>query len=402
MTTIAPDTLEPATVLATGVKARVLMLDLLSIVPYYTSELSSALARRGDVDLQLGAITYYLDRACYERQGLSFAPGLLDVVSRIPRLPRVIRRASKTAEYLVNLASLRVRRQADVIHVQFLPLVLFGSGLELRFLRSAQRRGVKVVYTVHNVLPHDASSRLRARYAEVYEMADRLICHDQAACSRLIEDFGVKPRKISVIAHGPLLTPQTFKPTATKRSSQCLILWQGILRPYKGVDFLLDAWQQVRSRGKSACLAIVGGGDEAIERQVREKVAVLNLNDSVPLDLRFVSVEELQSYHQAADVIVYPYREVTTSGALMTGINYGKAILASRLPAFEQTLCHDRNALLADYGNAAEWALQLERLIGDASLRCRLGESLRASSSATPGWDEIASQTVACYEAVLA
>jgi glycosyltransferase involved in cell wall biosynthesis len=333
---------------------------------------------------------------------LSFAPGLLNVVSRVSHLPRAVRRITKTAEYLINLASLRLRGRADLVHVQFLPLLLFGSTLELRFLRSLQKNGVKVVYTVHNVLPHDARPNLRSLYAKVYRLADHLICHDPSARLRLMEEFGIAPNRISVIAHGPLLRSEPHGSAGNSARARlgvaddaCLVLWQGILRPYKGVDFLLDVWRRVKDT--SARLAIVGGGDEAIEREIREKVGALNLSGSVRLDPRFVSVEELQDYHAAADVLVYPYREVTTSGALMTGIGYGKAVLASRLPAFEQILRHERNALLADYGDVAEWSLQLARLIADARLRGRLGSSLSTGCN----WDDIAAQTVACYESVL-
>lgn len=392
-----------------AIKTRVFMLDLLSIVPYYTSELSAALLRRSDIELELGAITYYLDPGCYERHGLTFAPAVLDVVSQSPKLPRAARRVSKTVEYLANLGrlSLRFRKhQPALIHVQFLPLLLFGSSLELRFLRSLRQAGIGIVYTVHNVLPHDASPSLQSHYAELYRLADHLICHDLPARRKLMEDFGQDPSRISVIAHGPLLLPAERDSSEAARlrlgvsRNDCLLLWQGILRPYKGVEFLLDAWRRVRTLGKPACLAIVGGGDEALERRIREKVAALNLTQSVRLDLRFVSVPELQDYHAAADVLVYPYSEVTTSGALMTGLGYGKAVVASRLPAFEQILNHNQNGLLATYGDAADWSLQLERLIADPALRRRLGESLRRNSS-SPDWDQIAGQTAACYESVL-
>jgi glycosyltransferase involved in cell wall biosynthesis len=413
MTPTAPVGIEPTVALPqqpVAAAARVFMLDLLSIVPYYTSELSAALLRGHGVELELGAIAYYLDPDCYRRQGLSFSPAIQDVVSRAGRLPRPIRRIAKTVEYLANLTRLWVRFQTakpDLVHVQFLPLVLFGSSIELRFLRSLRRRGVRIVYTVHNVLPHDASPHLRSHYADLYNLADHLICHDVPSSRQLIQDFGQARSRISVIAHGPLLTPDRHDTSEAARRrlglsmSECLMLWQGILRPYKGVEFLLDAWRHVRTFGKPARLAIVGGGDEAIERRIRAKVAELNLTNSVKLDLRFVSVPELQDYHAAADVLVYPYSEVTTSGALMTGIGYGKAVIASRLPAFEQILRHDRNALLAAYGDVEEWSRSIERLIADPALRRRLGESLRGGSSAVPGWDCIARQTVACYHSVL-
>ena len=83
-----------------------------------------------------------------------------------------------------------------------------------------------------------------------------------------------------MIAHGPLLT--AAPPSAVEAGTPvrrrlgigpevCLVLWQGILRPYKGVDFLLDAWQQVQAR--SACLAIVGGGDAGLERRSGRRCA---------------------------------------------------------------------------------------------------------------------------------
>jgi glycosyltransferase involved in cell wall biosynthesis len=389
---------------------RVFMLDLLSIVPYYTSALSAALLRTRGVDLELGAITYYLDRDCYRRQGVCFAPGVIDLVSRSSHLSRPLRRIAKTVEYLANLTRLWLQFRGDkhdLIHVQFLPLLLFGSSIELRFLRALRRQGVRIVYTVHNVLPHDASLNLRSHYAHIYNLADHLICHDVPSSGRLIEDFGQSPSRISVIPHGPLLTPDRTHTSAAARhrlglaQRECVILWQGILRPYKGVEFLLDVWSKVRTFGKPACLVIVGGGDDSIERRIREKVNALKLTNSVRLDLRFVSVEELQDYHAAADVLVYPYSEVTTSGALMTGLGYGKAVVASRLPAFQQILRHNHNALLAAYGDIDEWSLEIERLIADPALRRRLGEALRDGSNEVADWDRIAAKTVDCYRGVL-
>jgi len=400
---------EPAMPHQTAVAVRVCMLDLLSIVPYYTSALSAALLRGQSVDLELDATTYYLDRECYRRHNLTLAPGVVDVVSGYG-LPRLLRRTFKTIEYLANLTRLwaRVRtNKPDLVHVQFLPLVLFGSSIELLFLRSIRRQGIRIVYTVHNVLPHDAPVHLRSHYAKLYNLADHLICHDVPSSRKLMDDFGQARSRISVIAHGPLLAPDRSNTSEVARRrlglsrSECLILWQGILRPYKGVEFLLDVWRGVRTIGKPARLAIVGGGDEAMERRIREKVAALKLTNRVRLDLRFVTVPELQDYHAAADVLVYPYSEVTTSGALMTGIGYGKAVVASRLPAFEQILRHDHNALLASYGDLGEWSRRLEDLIADPALRRRLGESLRHGPGAVPDWDQIAAETVACYNSVL-
>ncbi|HME05718.1 MAG TPA: glycosyltransferase, partial [Bryobacteraceae bacterium] len=314
---------------------RVFMMDLLSIVPYYTGHLCEALDNRADIQLEVGAIRYYLDPDCFERMGLRTAPGL-DIVSRLKSIPRPLRRVFKTAECLFNLCVLAARftrRKPDILHVQFVPMVLFGLPFELWFLRFAKRQGIQIVYTVHNVLPHDEGERHRSLYRRLYALAGGLICHDFAARQRLVDEFGCDAARISVIPHGQLLAPrQPITQSAARQrvgipQDVRLVLWQGILRPYKGVGFLLHAWRQVCESAPKAQLAIVGTGDEALLEEVRNQVAALGLSDSVKLALRFVTLSELEDLHTAADILVYPYAEATTSGALLTGIGYGKAIV---------------------------------------------------------------------------
>ena len=182
---------------------------------------------------------------------------------------------------------------------------------------------------------------------------------------------------------------------------QVLVLWQGILRPYKGVPFLLDAWKQVQAATGRACLAIVGSGDEEQIKGIHEQVAALGIASSVRLELRFVSVEELADFYLAADILVYPYSEITTSGALMTGIGYGKAIVASRLPAFDHLLRNGDNAMLISYGDVEDLVQTLLRLIGEPRLRLRLGESAQESHRSGPKWTDIAASTAHCYELAL-
>jgi len=132
-------------------------------------------------------------------------------------------------------------------------------------------------------------------------------------------------------------------------------------------------------------------------RAVEAEVQSLEIEGRVHLELRFVSVEELDGYHEAADVLVYPYSEITTSGALLTGIVRGKAIVATALPAFEQILRHDNTALLVPYGDVAALSATLLRLIRHPELRAQMGERLRRSQAGIASWSEIAEQTRECY-----
>jgi len=404
---------EPVSVSRTdayGRGLRVYMMDLVSNVPYYTGHLSAALGRMEGLRVTLGSITYSYDPAFFHRRGLRNDPGVLDFTYRLPKLPASLRRGAKLVESLVNLAAVAARfstSRPDVLHVQFTPLVNYGLPFEIWLLRLARRLGIRIVYTVHNVLPQDTGERHRRTYEHIYRQADRLICHDQAAAVRLVGEFAIAPERISVIPHGPLFLPAgEISPKAARRrlglrEDECVVLWQGILRPYKGVAFLLDAWRRVADHNLGARLAIVGVGDDDQVRQVRRQVSELGLADQVRLELRFVSLDELTDYYSATDILVYPYSEITTSGALMTGIGYGKAIVASALPAFERILRDGENALLVPYGKVDALAECLSGLICCPELRRRLADGLNASQSAVTGWTDIAAQTRDCYAAAV-
>jgi glycosyltransferase involved in cell wall biosynthesis len=383
------------------------MMDLWATVPYYTAYLSRALLAEG-VDVTVGSISYYLDPDCFSSRGIKVDPGLLDVVGKFP-LPRLPRRALKLLEALVNLAALTVRflvSPPEVIHVQFLPMLKWHLPLDFWFLEFCRKRGSKIVLTVHDLLPHDTGDTLKATFLELYQMADRIICHSEHVRARLEAEFSVSRDEVSVIPHGPFFydltvpdaeqTVLSFEPDP----GRVLVLWQGIILPYKGVDLLLRAWQLVEAQGGNCQLTIAGTGTPELLSQIREQVKHLELK-RVELQLRFVSARELVALYRAADVVVYPYRAITTSGALATGLALGKTIVASDLPVFRELLTNRESALLVDPQNPVELAGALIELAEDAGLRERLSSRVRAMDFGDKSWLAIAKETEKAYEEAL-
>ena len=383
------------------------MMDLWATVPYYTAYLSRALLAEG-VDLTVGSITYYLDPECFSSRGIKVDPGLLDVVGKFS-LPPVPRRVLKLLEALVNLSALTLRflvSPPEVIHVQFLPLLEWRLPLDFWFLEFCCKRGSKIVLTVHNLLPHDTGETLKGTFLELYRMADQLICHSDHIRARLVAEFSVPFDKVSVIPHGPFFydlpvagpeqTPHGFE----EEPSRVLVLWQGIIFPYKGVDLLLRAWQRVEAHGGNCRLVIAGTGTPELLEQIREQVKSLGLK-RVQLQFRFISVRELVELYRAADVVVYPYRAITASGALATGLALGKTIVASDLPVFHELLTHGESALLIDPEDSVKFADALIELAQDAGLRERLARGVRAMDFGEQSWISIAKKTVLAYESAL-
>jgi glycosyltransferase involved in cell wall biosynthesis len=382
------------------------MMDLWATVPYYTAYLSRALQQE-NVNLQVGSISYYLDPACFTTRGIHLDPGLLDVVGRF-HLPKLPRRVLKFPEAMLNLAALTARftiAPPDVIHVQYLPMLKWRVPLDLWFLEFCRRRGSKIVLTVHDLLPHDTGERYKTTFAKLYALADALICHSDSIRVRLVAEFAVPQEKISVIPHGPFfydlpatVTEQTLA-GFTLNPNQPMVLWQGIIFPYKGIDLLLTAWQQVEAAGAVASLVIAGTGAPELLDQIRTQVAALGLK-RVNLHFRFISTEELVALYRAADIVVYPYRAITTSGALATGLALGKTIVASDLPVFRELLTDNLNARLVSPLDTTALAAALTGLLREPATRERLAQQVRAMRFGDESWLSIAKSTAAVYNAV--
>ena len=387
-------------------RPRVFMMDLWATVPYYTAYLSRALLQE-HVDLTVGSISYYLDPTCFSRRGIKLHPGFLDVVGKF-RLPRLPRRILKLLESILNLSALTVRfliSPPEIIHVQFLPMLLSRLPLDLWFVQLCRRRGSKIVLTVHDLLPHDTGEAHKQAFGDLYQMVDGIICHSDSIKTRLEKEFNVPKEKIAVIPHGPFfydLPATNFEQTVRSfglEPGKLLVLWQGIIFPYKGIDLLLNAWQKVEAHNEDVCLLIVGTGSPEISEQIREQISHLGLK-LVKLHLRFISSEELVALYRAADVVVYPYRAITTSGALATGLALGKTILASDLPVFRELLTDRKNALLVDPQNSAALAAGLIELSDNFPLRQRLAASVQAMDFGDQSWLFIGKKTVEAYENV--
>jgi glycosyltransferase involved in cell wall biosynthesis len=383
----------------------VFMMDLWATVPYYTAYLSKALLKK-HVNLMVGSISYYLDPGCFSNRGVKLAPGFMDVVGKF-RLPRLPRRVLKFLESLLNLAALSVRflvSPPDIVHVQFLPMMTERLPLDLWFVHLCRRRGSKIVLTVHDLLPHNTGDIHKQIFHDLYQKVDRIICHSESIRERLAVEFSVKEGKVAVIPHGPFFydLPATAEQTLQSFEldpRKLLVLWQGIISPYKGIDLLLEAWQKVEATLEDVQLLIVGTGPTELLDQIREQIRSLKLQ-RVQLHPRFISAEELVALYRATDIVVYPYRAITTSGALATGLALGKTIVASNLPVFRELLTDRENVFFFDPQNPVDLANALTQLLENALLRERLAENVRKMNFGEESWLSIAELTIECYKFV--
>ena len=380
----------------------ILVLDLTSRTPPYDRRLCEALQKRG-CNVELWAAGCHTDD--FDKIAVPRCRGLIDLAVHIPGLSAQTIKYVKGSEYIVNLIGLAVylwRVRPDILHVQWLPLLETLPQIELAFLQMCDRLGIPVVYTVHDILPLDQQNSHWATYRRVYHSADRLICHTEKTQHRLVEGFGVSSASTCQIPHGPLLDTAADLEQEAARNAQSLprdrpiALLFGVLRPYKGVETLITAWQQVEQHVPEALLIIAGGGQEDYVSEIREKIEEANTS-AVQTRLQFLPEEELSDLIAAADLLVYPYRRITQSGALLAGMNAGKAIVASRVGGLKETLDDDSTGQLVPPDDPEALAEALADLLSHPNKRRRLAQAAQSLVNKRFSWDVISEKTVNCY-----
>jgi len=382
-------------------------MDLLCITPMYDRYLCKALQARNPLTV-LGAISFHLDVNYFNRFGVHRQPGLLDCVAKLRLRSNALRQGLKAIEYIINLLNLFIcftLSSPEVIHVQWIPLIT-KVPLELWFLRVLKKRGIRLVYTVHNILPHDTGMKYKDTFRVIYNLMDALICHTQNAKEQLVKEFGISADKVWVIPHGPMFhdSIQIKRVEACTRlgyrGEETNVLAFGGIRPYKGLEFLLQAWKLVIDQCPDTRLIIAGNGDKDYLRQIVELINDLELEQSVQTHFGFIPNDELPIFHSAADILVYPYRNITQSGALFTGMAFGKPIVATDVGGFKETLRNGETGVLIEYGNVQQLANNLINLIQKPEERKRLGRAAFEELDRYYSWEAIAEKTLECYKAL--
>lgn len=391
---------------------RVWMCDPWCRTPWYTGALTKALQMQGHA-IRLVCPSYHLEPDYFSTQGLHPAPGILNLAAYCRSVPDCMLRPLRLAEYAINRSALRISAAANpphILHQQQCVLLEYGWKPELELLRWCRARGVRVVYTAHNLLPHREKAGYREIFAELYRIPDALISHDSESAEKLESEFGVERSRIHVIPHGPL-----FAEIPPASPSQCrtmlgidpdrqVYLALGVLSPYKKIDLLLEAWTELLRldvRRPPPLLVVAGNGPEPEKDRIRKIAAKLGIHGSaIRLDLHYIPSARLPFFLQAADVLLYPYQEITTSGALLTGLNYRKPIIASDLAAFRRYLHPNVNALLVppDDGTALTHAMAALR---DPINLARMEEGSWNNDSLHLQWNEIAARTAEVYTTLL-
>jgi glycosyltransferase involved in cell wall biosynthesis len=365
---------------------RVHVVDPSAFTPPYDHALCAALARQGaDVELITSRFAYasvpppdgYRVRVSFYRR------------ARGPAASRR-RQATKLAQHVPDMLRYRsAAGDADVVHFQW---------LDVQWLDRVLLPGRPLVLTAHDLLPREPRPGQVRAQRWLYDAVDALVVHSEYGRGRLVERLGVEPRKVHVIHHGAFdhLAHQPREqplPAELARVRTPVVLFFGLLRPYKGLDVLLDAWRSV-SEGE---LWIVGRPRMEIE-PLRAAAS-----PGVRFVARFVSDAELPAYFRRADVVVLPYSQTERfdqSGVLATALAFAKPTILTDVGGFREVAAAGAAALVPA-GDPEALAAALTLLLEDGDERARLSHAAAAAAAGTYSWERTGRRTLELYRDLL-
>jgi len=365
---------------------RVQLVDPPAYSPPYDRALAGALVAAG------AEVELVTSRSPYWETGSSGAFTLReDYYRRATATQRTTaaRRALRLVEHVPDM--LRHRgdgRAADVVHYQWLTLEALDA-----FLLA---RGAPRVFTSHNVLRRGTGAVRQQAVRLVVARCDAVIAHTRAGSCALVERFGADPARVHTIPHGAfdaLPHQEEEKPLAPELAAVegPVVLCFGVLRPYKGVDVLVDAFRGLHG----AELWIVGRPWMDIEPLRR---AASDAGSAVRFVDRYVADAELPALFRRADLVVLPYRRIDQSGVLYTALAFGKAMVLSDVGGFSELARDHQAAELVPPGDPQALRATLQRLLADPGARGQLERRAAAAAAGPYSWAEIARRTLKVYE----
>jgi glycosyltransferase involved in cell wall biosynthesis len=259
--------------------------------------------------------------------------------------------------------------------------------------------GIRIIWEMHNILPHGGADRERGSSRWFYEHADGIIYHSSSDVQRAKETFGTEVDKPHiVIPHGNF--NESYPNTVTRAAARDklsvpaqdrVILCFGFIRRNRGYEHLIEA---VRDMERTTVLIAGKLEDrdvyEALQRHARTLPHLRLQGGWIPDD-------EIQWYFNACDVVVLPYTDITTSGVIPLAYAFSRPVITSDIGGIRDVVNAD-TGILVPPGDAAALKKAIERMF--AMDREAMGRRAHAYAKRELDWDSNARKVKEFYELV--
>ncbi|MBA4368410.1 MAG: glycosyl transferase family 1 [Desulfobacterium sp.] len=293
--------------------------------------------------------------------------------------------------------------KAELLHAQWwsLPLFMIYACICLGF----RLRKKPVVFTVHNVLSHERSRLFTLASGWLFRLGDHFLVHSPKNKQQLIRQYGISPKQITVIPHGPLdfhvsskLSRQEARAKLNIKPEEKMILLFGAIRPYKGIDTAIAAFGRVLKEIPDARLVIAG---KLWEDWIpyKNKIKNLNLEKHIDTFLNYIPAEMVSVFFTAADLVLLPYHHFDSqSGVGAIAVSFRKPLIVSTVGGLPE-LVNDPRCIVPPKDDEALAKAIVSTLMDPDRLKT-MGNDAKAVAEKI-SWPAIAKKVLSVYKNLL-
>ena len=315
-------------------------------------------------------------------------------------------KAFKYIQYLLELLWYVFSNRVDVVHFQFFRL----PRIESLFCVLLRLLNVNIAHTAHDVLPPEGRNiDLLFRYL-VYHSSKVIYAHSVYIKNVIIEKFHIRSEKIIIVPHGNF-NHYLFENNISKENSRkCfglgntenVLLFFGVIREYKGLDLLLDAFEIISKDNKHLWLVIAGSPITLeLKKLYKKQIETLSAKERVIYHAEFIPTKKVAEYFCACDIVILPYRNIYHSGILHLAYSFGKPVIATKVGDFPEVIEHGKGGYLLEKNEVQCLSRVIARALAEPDTLLAMGRYARKLSEEQYSWNAIAKRMMHEY-AVLA
>lgn len=208
-----------------------------------------------------------------------------------------------------------------------------------------KRSNIRILFVCHNVLPHEGHIIWKFLTHKTLSIPHGFIVHSVTDKEKLLQI-----RSDARIYHLPIAPHPRIRPHTTDKSLFIrklgikngipIFLFFGFIRPYKGLDILLEALFLVLKK-RLVHLVVAGEFWEPVEKYMKI-IHRLDLTKHVTIINQYIPNESLGDYFNIANIVVLPYRDATQSGVPQLAVSMGKLIIVSDAGGLPENVKHSQ------------------------------------------------------------
>lgn len=309
----------------------------------------------------------------------------------------------KTTTYIKawkNIYKICKNEKIDVLHVQWFIL----SPIDSMYIKKIKNLGVKIIVTVHDILPFNEKFYDYTSHKSIYDSANHIIVQAKPNVDRINDMFENILDKVIYIPHGnfvehvKLISKNKARELLGISNDSKVILFFGQIKKVKGLDILIKAFKELIKDNKDEnLLLLIAGKVWEDEFSNYEKIMGNIGSENVRCDIKYIPDEEISWYYCAADINVLPYREVYQSGVVHLACAYEKAVIATNVGSFPEVIKDGETGILIEKDDYIALKEALETLIFDEDKILSMGEKGKKHIEENFSWDKISEDILTLY-----